>query len=73
MSEKFQVGQRVRIKESAFGESTEPADVFTRGKVGQLVTDLGKDLGTDFEGCWEISMGHWTTSVEEDEIEAVEE
>jgi hypothetical protein len=41
---KFEVGQRVRVKQTAFGDSTEPADVAARGATGELLAQIDDDV-----------------------------
>lgn len=68
----FRVDQRVRIKQSAFGDSQDPQDIAFRGQVVTLAFDLGKQLGPEWKGCWEA----WTddnqpVQLTEDEMERV--
>jgi hypothetical protein len=67
----FIVGQKVRIKETAFAGSTEQIDIDTRGKVGEIVTDLSDALNPSRKGCYEVYVsGEGTALVTADEIEA---
>ena len=43
----FYEGQQVRIKQTAFGDSTDAADEAFRGQVCELLADLGTENGTE--------------------------
>lgn len=69
----FQVDQKVRIKESAFGDSQEPEDVAARGQVVTLTLDLSEVFGADWKGCWEGELENGKpVQLIESEIEEVE-
>ena len=57
----FEQGMRVRIKETAFGDSQEPADVYARGKVGTLVREEDDRLW-----LWRDEAGHEAFPVEDE-------
>lgn len=68
----FAVDQRVKIKETAFGDSQDPQDITFKGQVVTLAFDLSKQFGENWKGCWEA----WTDDDEpvqltEDEMEVV--
>lgn len=68
----FELGNTVRIKETAFSESSDPQDAIYRGMTGTLATDLCQSLGEGWHGSWEIEFDDGEiTIVEEHEIELI--
>lgn len=55
-SKMFTVGQKVRIKENAFPDSSDECDILARGKTGIIVTDLEQAVGGGWNGCYEIEL-----------------
>ena len=41
----FHEGQKVRIKQTAWGNSDEPMDVDNRGRMAELLEDMGTENG----------------------------
>jgi hypothetical protein len=68
----FEVGQRVRIRETAFPGSDEWQDVEARGKVGTLIGWLAQADDGEKLWVWESDDGI-RTSPFDSELELVEE
>lgn len=64
----FEVGQRVRIKETAFPGSDDPVDIAARGREGVLISFQGEDLW-----YWGSDDGRIKTAPIESELEALDE
>lgn len=67
---RYQEGQRVRVKETAWPGSTEPDDIQARGQIVTLLCRLETD--DDDDPLWEAELpsGLWVYPVES-EVEAV--
>lgn len=69
----FQPGQRVRVKTSAFLDSTAYADIHARGRTGTLVACLAEDVESGHElWAWRSDQGIEAFPLEF-ELEIVEE
>lgn len=53
----FEVGNKVRIKDSAFLDSSDRYDQLARGRSGVIVTDFGPMKEDDcWIGCYEVEL-----------------
>lgn len=52
----LQVGSRVLIRATAFGDSQEPEDMMARGKVGEIVVSLEQQFNEQWRDCWEVQL-----------------
>lgn len=51
----LKLGSKIRIKENAYGDSTELRDKQARGKAGEIIADL-TEQGEGWEGCWVVKL-----------------
>lgn len=66
----YKVGDRIRVKESAFGDTEESVDIEARGQHGKIVTVLEAMINASWSDCYEVHTDNGIiTLVTEDEIE----